>query len=450
MRSISISIFARAGTKDNHYNFSSLNTLSNLKGLDNVYQFYSCDINYSLQTSSVLSQLVLSMSDTVKPSNILRSGQNIEITDNNNIIFQGIILSITYSVSPSTNQSGGSFAFLTLAPSIYQLALLPMIFDNAQRTQIQSLLNIDIASFLVANNTQLVDTQKFINYLATNTDIVNIFNHKITISDLPKQVYIMAQAGQSRDSVLRSSIDYTNTVFYQQENGAPIIRQLTDKIVAPFTLLLNAGDAVVEGYLTGTVYPSVLSYEYTDNALTVPSVVNNYAIIPPNTSIASNTPLNNFVSFKPNPKYYPRVEQLQKAGWFSGQLQHSPINQNIISDTSLFAILQNYQVQTDQYMLSLSDKNTLDKKLLAYQTLIAGKTMGQSLVSYSNLECRLSLDDRVFDGVNMQFLLGKIVNITNSDMQSGLIATYSRHYSIQGSYISLCLVPIGSITGYWK
>lgn len=76
--------------------------------------------------------------------------------------------------------------------------------------------------------------------------------------------------------------------------------------------------------------------------------------------------------------------------------------------------------------------------------------MGNALTGYASLSGTISLDDKSLAKVDMQTVLGKIVQINNCDLQSGIIATCSRSYSAQGSYLNFNIAPLGSLTGYWK
>ena len=343
----------------------------------------------------------------------------------------------------SGDSKGNMLVTLTLCPSIYQLTLLPMIFDNTQKTQIDKLLGIDTNTFLIGNATQQVSTASLLSYMISNTDFSTNFNGTIEAT-LPETVYLMASAGQTRDSILRSSIDFTNSVFYQAENGDWIIRQLDSTIGANF--LLNITNDTQSAGL-----PGILSYSYTDNSPLIPAIFSNYNIIQAGLGIGSNAS-NVYLSYKPNPLFYPRIKQLQDNGWFSGELGHTPINNNIINNPSTASYLNGLQQSTSQYILSSSQEGAQQNFIAAYQALLTGKEIGKSLTNYSTLECLLSLDDEylTLNTENPQLLLGYCVDILNCDMTSGIIAAYSRNYSSAGSFISLNIAPLGSITGYWS
>ncbi len=449
MRLLTITIYARPNTTDNTYTFNSLNLLSTIlvssTDVSRVYQFNSMNLNYSILTSTITSILILTMDVPMTQLNVLRSGQPIEITDNGNTIFQGILLTPQYQMLPvhEDGSSGGMLVVFTLAPSIYQLSLLPMLFDPTQKTQIDSLLGIDTSTILVGQVGQQVSTQLLLDYMITNTDFADFFDKTIEYDGLPDNVFLMATAGQSRDSVLRSSIDFTNTVFYQQEDGELIIRPLDATIKAPFIINIT-NDTQSDGF------PGLLEYTYTDNAASTPAIISNYNILSPALGVVSNASAN-YLSYKPNPVYFTRIQQLQSTGWFSGVLGNTPINNNIVNNPSVQAFLGGLQTQPDQYMISSSQVGAKQNFITAYQALITGKAMGQALTTYSNLECQISLDDQYFPTTTSTnyLLLGKCVDILNCDMKAGIIGAYSRNYSPAGSYINLNIVPLGSITGYW-
>ncbi len=448
MRLITITIYARPNTNDNSYNFSSLNKLNNIppaydRDVSSIYQYNSMEINYSITSSSVTSTLILTMNQAMTVTNVLRSGQPIEITDNSNIIFQGTLLSLKYNMLPiNENGQGGMVVFITLSQSIYQLTLLPMIFDNNQKNQIDNLLKINTTTILVGK-TQLVKTDLLMDYMVSNTDLLKYFIKNISYSGLPNTVYLMATAGQVRDSILRASIDFAHTIFYQQENGQLIIRPLDATIKAPITLNI-ANNQQLKGIV------GILDYEYTDNAASTPAVISNYNILNPNIGIIANAQAN-YLSYTPNPTYYPRIQQLQSTGWFSGQMSNTQINNNIVQDPSLSQFLDGLQTKPNQYMLSSAQYGAKQNFISSYQALLTGKEMGQALTTYANLECRISLDDKYYPEITADnyMLLGKCVDILNCDMKAGIIATYTRSYSQSGSFVVLNIAPLGSYTGYW-
>jgi len=449
MRLISITIYARPNTSDKTYSFFSDNTLklinstANNTNVNDVYQFISMDLNYSIQSSSITSTLVLSLNQVLDTDNILRSGQPIEITDNGKIVFQGVLLTLKYKlIPPSNNGQGGIYLIATLAPSIYQLTLLPVLFDSTQKQQIDTLLGIDTNTILLGNVAQNINTSTLLAYIQSNTDFNSFFSRSILNLDLPSQVFLMSPAGSSRDNVLRSSIDFTSTVFYQSEDGNWVIRYLDSAVKAPFSINIANDDANSDNV------PAILDYEYNDNATLTPAVINNYNIITAGTGVGANVS-STLLSYKPNPVYFPRIQQLQSTGWFSGQLMHTPINNNIFSNPTTASLLNKIASFPNQYIISSppSGGNVVNT---AYQTLITAKEMAQSLTGYATLECLISLDDQFLDQNNLQIILGTCVDIANCDMKAGIIATYTRSYSLQGSYIHLSICPLGSMVAAWK
>lgn len=452
MRRILISIYPRpnaidlTGNPDNFYMFNSDDKLDS----NSTYEFMGMSLNYSLQSSNVTSMLVLSMNEPPDLTNIIRSGQPIEIVDNGDIVFQGIILSPKYRLLPiGDNGQGGMFLYATLAPSIYQLASTPMIFDSNQAQQVSQLTGINVQNLLAGNVSQNTTSESFINYMISNTDYSTFFDHEINVADLSSTIFVMAQAGQTRDSVLRSSIDFNNVVLYQAEDGVINIRQLDSTIAAPFNVdLTNQFNDTETNNATPTV--PMLYYDYTENAATTPSIVSNYNMLSPNLGIA-NAVSANILTYKPNPQFFPRVDQLAKTGWFVGEIGQTQINDNIITDPSLAKIVSGYQELTDKYMISSPQFGAADPNTTSYQILLTGKQLGQALTNYSILEGTISLDDQnISIQQNMGAVLGTIIKIQNCDMQSGIIATCTRNYSTAGSYLTFNAVPLGSITGYWR
>ena len=451
MRNITINIYPRTNTGNNYFNFGTLQSglipVGSLEytttgnDVSNIYAFNSMKINYSLFSSDITSVLTLTMNVPETPSNILRSGQPIIITDNGSTIFEGVVLTPNYNVLKVNKDSRSNVVVtLILAPSILQLTKLPMLFDVEQKNQIDGLLGIDTAIILAANVTQQVGTEDLLNYMVSNTDLQDFFNKAITYSGLPDEIYLMAQAGQVRDSVLRISIDFTNTVFYQQEDGECIIRQLDATIKTPFIIDPTNSTQF-------DLFPAILEHTYIDGAANTLAVVSNYNILSPGVGISTNANAN-YLSYAPNPEFYPRVQELQNTGWFSGSIEHTPINNNIVNNPSLAPFLNGLQTTPNQYMVSSDQYGASQNFIAAYQALITAKMMGAALVNYQNLMCTISLDDPYLT-TDTSLILGTCVDIINSDMKAGLIATYSRDYSLAGSFITLNLVPLGSCTGYW-
>ena len=445
MRQITITIYPRLNTNDNTYIFNSQQSNYEALSLTNKtvnasYEFISLELNYSIQSSNVTSVLILGITEKPNVANILRSGQPIEITENGATVFQGQILAINYKLQAINNNEGGYYAILTLCPSIFQLTLLPMLFDPIQKGQIDNLLNIDTTLILAGGVGQEVDPNALTAYMESNTDFFTFFNRNIQAYDLPSTLFLMSEAGSLRDNVLRSSIDVANVVFYQREDGTLIIRQLDASLLAPFNIdLANNVDINVLG---------VLSFDYHDRAALTPAVVGNYSILSPDLGVAANV-VNNYISIKPNPQFYPRVQQLQNTGWFSGILGHTPINNNIVSNPTMQKFLTGLQTTIDQYLISSGQIGAAQDFITAYQTLLTAKEAGQMLTNYATLEFTITPDDPYYVDQTNQYLLGKCININNCELSAGIIATYTRTYSKSGTHYSFNVVPIGSITGFW-
>ncbi len=449
MRQINIFIDQRIGVPtDNIYVYN------NTFYTTDIYQFISMRLNYSILNSDTLSTLILSMNQPQSDDNVLRSGQPITVTDNGMIVFQGVLLTIKYNLlEMSENSQGGLFAVITLAPSIYQLTITPVVFDSTQSSQIQQLTGVNINSILTANVTQSISTSSLLSYIISNTDYSNYFGKTISSQDLASNVYLMTSSEQMRDKTLRQSIDYYNCVLYQQEDGTIIIRQLDSSIEAPFDLdLSNQYDgltAVTSITINGTlpVVP-LLTYEYLDNAYNTPAVISNYAMLPPNlanSAMASSC----ILTYAPNPKFFPRLKQLQLGGWFTGQLGVTQINNNILSDPTTATALNTFFKEPDQYMIVTKASGVSDQSTAAYQALLTAKQTGNAIANYANLIGKVSLDDRNIP-TNLGNIIGSIIQIQNCDLNSGIISNATRSYSSVGSYLEMEIAPLGSFTGYWK
>lgn len=446
MRNIQISISARPGTTDTEFNFFTNSSVSNPNQETQTYEFVSANLSYSLTSSSVTSQIVFSMNEPMSTNNIIRSGQLVKIIDGADVVFEGQIIPKYVCLPVSDSGQGGMYLMGTLVPSIFQLTVTPMVFDATQANYINSLLGIEVASILIGNVSQDVDVSTLLTYMVSNTDYSNSFLKTVQYSGLPDQVFLMASAGQKRDEVLRTSLDYTNTVIYQQEDGTIIIKQLTSTEKCPFSIdLANANFGELNSDVNNKV--TLLTFEYDDNALTTPSVISNYALIPAGTGLIVDT---GYANYKPNPDFYPRIQQLQNTGWFVGQITNCQINSNIMADPALAAILIGYQTSKDQYMTSTLSTITNDSGFFTtYQSLITAKQLGAALTDYAKITGTITLDDPNLPTTGMGNILGTCIDIQNCDMKSGLIASYARTYSANGSFISFNIVPLGSITGYW-
>lgn len=451
MRDISISVYKRPNTDDNEFVFLTNNKLTNPNQEEQVYQFLSLQINRSVQTSNLSGSIIFGMNRPLNRKNVIRSGQLIQISDSGNIKFQGVLF-ISYESLPISSQGGsaGMYMIGTLMPNIYYLTLAPMIFNSDQAKQISDMLKVDVPSFLVGNDAQKVKTDDLLNYIVTNTDYSNFFNKKIKNYDLPDSVYLMASADMKKDSVLRASIDFTNCVMYQQEDGTIVIRQLDANVKCPFSL--DVSNQAFGSFNQGTSSQnsvSMLNFKYNDNSAITPAIVSNYCMVSSEISI-SNDVESLIVSYTPNKKFYPRIDQLLKSGWFVAQMSNTQLNTNIISDPTLKEVIEGYRSNQDQYINSSNPIGVNQEFYTAYQEMITAKQLGQALTGYASIKCTISLDDPNYPTDNANNILGSCVEIQNCDMEKGLIAVTCERYGASGSYIDLNIVPLGSITGYWK
>jgi hypothetical protein len=444
MRKLVINISARPETDDNSYGFSSIDVL-----VPSIYQFLNLVLNYSVTSSSITSMLILGMSSPISSDNVLRSGQPVVITDNGVTVFQGVILTPSYKMLPiDESGQGGLYLFATLAPSIYQFTITPLIFDSAQAKQISTVTGLDVSAILVGGVTQSIATQSMLDYMVTNMDYNAIYGKSISASNLGDNIYVMTAAGEYRDTTIRSSIDYYNCVFYQQEDGTIIIRQLDPSIESPFDIdLQNSYLGTLAGSDVTPVAP-LLAYEYCENGYSTPSVVSNYAMLSPDTGIGA-VAQQCVLSYAPNPEFYPRIGQLLKSGWFTGQIGVTQINDNIVKNPTTAQALKTFQSEQDQYMITTQATGVKDQFYAAYQALLTAKQLGAALTGYSSIDGTISLDDVNLAGVDLSSVVGTCLQIQNCDMTAGLIATCSRNYSINGSFLTFSIVALGSYTGLW-
>ncbi len=449
MRQLVITIYRRPGvTRDFLYNFNSEDEFLQSQ----IYQFINLNLNYSVLTSQITSTLVLGMNEPINESNVIRSGQPVQITDNGQIVFQGLVLSPRYTLLPMTeNSQGGSYLIATLAPSIYQLTLTPVIFDQIQVQQIQAITGVDVGAILVGDVTQLVETDDLLDYMISNTDYSNFFQKGISAQDLGDNLFLMASVDQMRDPVLRQSIDYYNCVLYQQEDGTIVIRQLDSALEAPFDIDL-ANQFVGNGYIPNTAIDTIpivplLSYEYVDNAYSTPAVVSNYCMIDAATSVSSNAQ-QCVLTYAPNSKFFPRIKELELGGWFTGQVGITQLNDNIINDPTTAAAIKGFQQNPDQYMVASQASGVKEQGLAAYQALLTAKQMALGLAGYATINATISLDDPNLPA-DLGSVIGTVIQVQSCDLSAGLIATLSRSYSADGSYMNFNIVPLGSYTGYW-
>lgn len=453
MRTINITIQKRFNVStDNDYQFLTFGANNE----STVYQLESLILNYSVTSSQVTGTLILGMNEPVSSTNVLRSGQPITVLDNGITVFEGILLSPQYTVLPMTDENpGGSFLFATIAPSIYQLTITPLVFDNTQIQQINTLTGTNISNILVSGVTQKIPTDSLLSYMVSNTTYNNVFNHTINAEDLADNLFLITSLGEMRDTALRHSIDYYNCVLYQQEDGIIKIRQLDASIDCPFDLdLQNLYNVDLSQPVPPNTIPiaALLTYQYQENAFSTPAVISNYAMLDPNIASAqSATP--GVLTYATNPKFFPQIANLQKTGWFVGQIGMTQLNNNVVEDPTTAQALETFFKYPDAYMLASPATGVSDQGLASYQALLTAKQMGMAITGYSSLSGTISLDDPSLanvDPADLGKVVGTIVQIQNCDMQAGLMATVSRSYNAIGSYLSFNITPLGSYTGYWR
>lgn len=453
MRQLSIYIAARAGVpSDNEYSFNidvvpQTDPENDLMPLDKVYSLSILQLNYSILTSSATSTMILTMNQPVDDSNILKSGQYVTITDNGQTVFEGVILTCNYQVLPMSETSqGNTILEITLAPSIYQFTIAPVIFDNVQAQQISTITGVSVPAILAGGVTQSVNTGKLLDYMQTNMDY-NYFGKTIEANNLGDNLYLMANVNDPKDTVIRSSIDFFNCVFYQQEDGQILIRQLDYALAAPFEIDVQ-NEYIIQVEDSIPIIP-LLTYNYTDNAYSTPAAISNYAILPPEYAVASNATAM-VLTYAPNSQFFPRLAQLQAGGWFVGMIGNTQINDNIISNPTTATALKEFVNYPEAFIKSTKASGVKDQFVAAYQALLTAKETGNAIAGYSAFSGTISLDD---PHVPTDFgnIIGKIIQIHNlSNMPNGIIVTASRLYSVQGSYMTFSVAPPGSYSGYWK
>lgn len=448
MRKISIQIYKRLNVEDdNTYSFISSDVFSEAV----PYVLSMISLNYSVISSQVTSNLILTMNRPVDNDIVLRSGQSIEVMDEGDIIFQGEIAQAKYGATPinSNGEGGELYCALTIAPSLFQLTLQPIVFDQTQASQISQLTGVDIVAILAGGVDQKIKTKNLLDYAISNTTYQNVFNRTISPEDLPDSVFLMTSVNASRDVTVRQSIDFFNCVMYQQEDGEIIIRELNAANEAPFDIdLQNVYQSIPDASDNTIPIATLLQYDYTDNAYTTPAAVSNYSILDPNVSVGGAVPC--VLTYKPNPEFFPNIEKMERSGWFTGQIGETQINNNIVQDPTASQALSNFFKYPDAYMIASQATGVKDQFLASYQSLLTAKQLALALANYASVAGTINLEDPNLKGVPLNKVLGTVLQIQNCDMTSGLIATVNRSYSSAGCFLSFNIVPLGSYTGFWK
>jgi hypothetical protein len=257
----------------------------------------------------------------------------------------------------------------------------------------------------------------------------------------------MTSPGDSRDTMLRTSIDFYNCVMFQKENGIIQIRQLDTSIIAPFAVDLQ-NEYLPPNQLPSQVIVPMLKWNFYDSAYETPCVMSNYALVPPQLSITQSVDTS-LISYTPNSRYYPRLDALKNSGWFVGAIGQTQINQNIIQNPTATTALAGFQASIDLYMKKSSGTGYQNDFLSSYQALLTAKQLAIEITKYSGLIGQVSLDDPNMPDSIGDFI-GTILNIQNCDMQQGVVSKSTRRYSVNGSYLDFDVAPLGSFTGYWK
>ena len=436
---------------------------------DSPYSIMSAQFNHSITQSNVLSKITLISTKPYSIDIAFQGGQPVRVWDGSKIIFDGVIVRPIYYIR---NQM--QYCDLVLGLYTYQLTRTPLFFTSDQLAEIAKLLNIPNLSSSVAGNVSLpVGLGTLLDTIKSGTDY-SVYGKNTWVADIGdvgNTVYIMAQTGQTKDTILRQSIDFLNEVFYQQESGEWVLKTLNTKNYAPFTIDVTNQLATtmkdklaipVGSGISGTI-PSLTDLYFVDNSYDTPLYTTNYGMVPPDIVNAAGGAQSFIVSVTPNLSKFKRMSQLANSSWFIGDYSFTDINGDIVSDPAMAQTFNQGYIAQNPYLTSAGyglDKNrnmvTVESKFTAYQMLLTYKDMARKLTNYYQMVGTFLLDDPALkapDGAPMELgnILGTIVPIGKSAMESGIVATTCRSYNEDGiASLSISLVPLGSIAGKWE
>jgi len=436
MTTLNIKIYKCKGSDDTEFEFTFNQDTENTHG----YGFIACQLAYDINKfNPPMGAMTLLARD---PKVYIQSGQPIQIQQNGVTIYQGIILSATNKL-----EGDNDIVQLQLMPSASQLSLCNFIFDQTIRDQIQKITGINMEVLLITGLNAKVSTQKLLDVMINNTTYKNQFQHdSVLINDLPSELRVVSDITDSKEIVLRKSLQWFNTVAYQQENGKIIIRQLDSKLQCPFSIdYMNQGASL---YLANQKpCLAVLDREFNDNALSY-STLSSYSILQANVAEALKAD-NNKLTVSPNYKYFDRVKVLQENGWIIGKIMQIPLNDSFLKDPAYSNALKGMQSSPTQYFNSTGGSATDKEFYSAYQRMVTQQAMAAQMSGYCILKATVSIDDAFFpDGVGD--IQGTIINIDNAPVKQGIIASYTKEFSSNGSFIHMIILPVGTITGFWK
>lgn len=439
MTTLNIKLYKCKGSDDTEFEFTFNQATENTHG----HGFISCNLTYDINRFNPISTMTLLVRD---PKVYIQSGQPIEVQQNGATIYQGIVLSVKNKLTVE-NEKIYDIVELQLLPSAGQLSSCNFMFDRTIRDQIQKLTGVDMSLLLITGFNAEVSTQKLLDVMIANTVYQNQFQHNSVIAnDLPVNLRVVSDVTDSKEIVLRKSLQWFNTVAYQQENGKIIIRQLDSRLQCPFSIdYMNQGASL---YLADQKpCLAVLDREYDDNALSY-STLSSYSILQANVAEAIKAD-NNKLTVAPNYKYFDRVKVLQDNGWIIGKIMQIPLNSSFLENPAYTEALKGMQSQPTQYFNSTGGSATAKEFYSNYQRMVTQQAMAAQMSGYWILKATVSIDDAFFpDGVGD--IQGTIINIDNAPVKQGIIASYTKEFNANSSFIHMIILPIGTITGFWK
>lgn len=435
MTTLNIKIYKCKGSDDTEFEFTFNQATENTHG----HGFISCNLAYDINRFNPIGTMTLLVRD---PKVYIQSGQPIEVQQNGVTIYQGIVLSATSKLNGDND-----IIQLQLIPSAGQLSLCNFMFDRTIRDQIQKLTGVDMSLLLITGFNAEVSTQKLLDVMIANTVYQNQFQHNLVIAnDLPSELRVVSDITDSKEIVLRKSLQWFNTVAYQQENGKIIIKQLDSRLQCPFSIdYMNQGASLYIADQKPCL--AVLDREFDDNALSY-STLSSYSILQANLEEALKAN-NNKLTVSPNYKYFDRVKVLQENGWIIGKIMQIPLNDSFLKDPAYTEALKGMQSQPTQYFNSTGGSATAKEFYSNYQRMVTQQAMAAQMSGYWILKATVSIDDAFFpDGVGD--IQGTIINIDNAPVKQGIIASYTKEFSATSSFIHMIILPVGTITGFWK
>jgi hypothetical protein len=435
MTILNIKIYKCKGSDDTEFEFTLNQATENTHG----HGFISCNLAYDINKFNPIGTMMLLVRG---PKVYIQSGQPIEVQQNGVTIYQGIVLSATSKLNGDND-----IIHLQLIPSAGQLSLCNFMFDRTIRDQIQKLTGVDMSLLLITGFNAEISTQKLLDVMIANTVYQNQFQHNLVIAnDLPMNLRVLSDVVDSKEVVLRKSLQWFNTVAYQQESGKIIIRQLDSRLQCPFSIdYINQGASLYIADQKPCL--AVLDREFDDNALSY-STLSSYSILQANLEEALKAN-NNKLTVSPNYKYFDRVKVLQENGWIIGKIMQIPLNSSFLENPAYTEALKGMQSQPTQYFNSTGGSATAKEFYSNYQRMVTQQAMSAQMSGYWILKATVSIDDAFFP-YGVGDIQGTIINIDNAPVKQGIIASYTKEFSASSSFIHMIILPVGTITGFWK